>query len=124
MEEGRELSAVLDGSLGERLLDRVLAAAGDAPTGERVRTAVEALVDMAEANPEETREALQELRANPVALQRLEGHLSMNPRRATLALGAAVQLARAELGATEPNLRNRIPELLRWLEGPLVGADR
>jgi hypothetical protein len=117
MTEGRELAAVLDGSLDVRLVERVLGAAADAPAGESVRSALEAVVEIAEADPEETREALWALRGDAAALERLEKGLGLGAERATLALGGAIQLAGAELSSAEPDLRSRIPELLRWLEG-------
>jgi hypothetical protein len=117
MEEGRELAAVLDYRINERLVERVLEAAAGAPSEQRIRAGVEAVVEIAEEDPEGTHEALRALRANPVALQHLEEGLSLDTGRATLALGAAIQLAGAELSSPEPDLRNRAPELLRWLEG-------
>ena len=91
--------------------------AGHAPPQDRVREAVEAIVNAAEVDPEGLSEALWSLRANREAVDRLEASLGMSPERATLALGAAVQLARSELAAAKPDLRSRMPELLSWLEG-------
>jgi hypothetical protein len=117
MEEGRELAAVLDGSLDERLAKQILAAAEEAPARERIQAGVEAFVEAAEIDPEGTAAALAALRADATAQQRLERSLGLPEARATLALGAAIQLARAELAGPEPDLRRRSPELLRWLEG-------
>jgi len=117
MEEGREFATVLDGGLDVRLVEGVLAAAADAPAGESIRSAVEAAVEIAEADPGATREALWALRSDPVTLRRLEKGLGLGPNRATLALGGAIQLAGAELSSPVPDLRSRMPELLRWLEG-------
>ncbi|HWP33492.1 MAG TPA: hypothetical protein VNL97_07060 [Solirubrobacterales bacterium] len=117
MEEGRELATVLDYRLDGRLVERVLAATEDAPPGDRLRAGVEAVVELAELDPEGTSEALAALRLDAATLQGLEGGLSLLPERATLALGAAIQLARAELCSADPDLRSRVPELLRWLEG-------
>jgi hypothetical protein len=117
MEEGREVAAVLDGRLDERLVERVLGAAADAPRGESIRGAVEAVVEASEADPEGTREALWALRGDSGALERLEQGLDLAPERATLALGAAIQLASNELASPDPDLRSRVVELLRWLEG-------
>jgi hypothetical protein len=50
-------------------------------------------------------------------MERLEAHLSLSTKRAILALGAAIQLADAELASPDPDLRSRAPELLYWLEG-------
>jgi hypothetical protein len=117
MTEGRGVTAVVDGRLDERLVERALEAAADAPPEDRIREAVTTVVDVAELDPEGTRAALWSLRANRDAVARLEASLGMSPTRATLALGAAMELARVELGAPEPDLRSRIPELLCWLEG-------
>ncbi|MGE5282427.1 MAG: hypothetical protein ACM3N0_08945 [Chloroflexota bacterium] len=117
MTEGRAVSAVIEGRLDERLVERALEAAAFAPEGERIRDAVETVVDVAELDPDGTRRALWGLRGDPVALERLEACLAMSPERATLALGAAIQICSAELASLEPDLRERVPELLRWLEG-------
>ena len=117
MTEGRAVTAVVDGRLDERLVERALEAAADAPPEDRIREAVTTVVDVSELDPEGTRAALWTLRTNREAVARLEASLDMSPARATLALGAAIQLARIELAAPEPDLRGRIPELLRWLEG-------
>jgi hypothetical protein len=115
MKEGRELAAVLDGRLDERLVERVLSAAEDASPGDRVRAGVEAVVAIAEVDPAGTAEALWALQSDPLAMQSLERGLSMDTKRATLALGAAIQLLRAELSSAAPDPRERLPELLRWL---------
>lgn len=117
MTEGRAVSVVVDGRLDERLVERALEAATDAPRGEGVREAVETVVDVAELDPAGTRDALWALRANRDAVERLEASLGLSPVRATLALGAAIQLARSELASPEPDLRGRMPELLHWLKG-------
>lgn len=117
MTEGRELSAVLDGRLDERLAAQVLEAAADARPGEEVHDAVERVVEIAETDPEGTREALWVLRGNATALAGVEDVLGLSPGRATLALGGAIQIVSTELASDDPDLRSRIPELLRWLEG-------
>jgi hypothetical protein len=117
MEEGRELSAVLDSRVDERLLGKLTAAVSEAPPAERLLAGVEAFVEIAEADPEGTREALWALRGNQAGLREFERGLGLEAHRATLALGAAIQLASAELAAEDPNLRRRVPELVRWLEG-------
>jgi hypothetical protein len=101
----------------ERLVERALEAAAFAPEGRQIRDAVEAVVDIAELDPEGIREALWGLRGDLAALARLEARLDMSPERATLALGATIQICSAELGSAEPDLRKRLPELQRWLEG-------
>jgi hypothetical protein len=99
------------------LVERALEAAVFAPEGEQVRDAVETVVDIAEQDPQGTREALWSLRGDCESLERLEACLKMTPERATLALGAAIQICSAELSSVDPDLRERIPELLQWLEG-------
>jgi len=116
MEEGRELATVVDGRLDERLVERVLSAAEGAPAKERVRAGVEAVIAIAELDPGGANEALAILRTDSVTLERLEGGLDLPPKTATLALGAALQLARAELSSGDPDLGSRLPELLCWLE--------
>jgi len=117
MTEGREVAAVVDGRLDERMVERALQAAAAGPAAERIRNAVETAIEIAEAEPEAAREALSALRGDPVSLKRLEAGLDLDPERATLAVGAAVQLAVTELDSPEPDLRGRTEELLRWLEG-------
>ncbi len=117
MTEGREPALVVGGNLDDRLVERTLVAAESAPPETRVRIALEAAIDLAESDPREAREALWVLRGSPLALKRLEACLDMEPERATLALGAAIQLASAELGSADPDLRGRSEEILRWLEG-------
>jgi hypothetical protein len=117
MTESRAVSVLVEGRLDERLVERALEAAAFAPEGERIRDAVETVVDVSELDPEGTRGALRSLRGDPHALQRLEACLETTPARATLALGAAIQICSAELLSLEPDLRGRMPELLRWLEG-------
>lgn len=117
MREGRELAAVLDGHLDERLVDRVLEAAADAPEGDEVRDAVARVVEIAEIDPDGTREALWALRGNSEALEGLEKGLGLGSNRGTLALGGAIQLVSTELASVDPDLRSRMPELLRWLRG-------
>lgn len=117
MIEGRELAAVLDGRLDDRLVDQVVEAATDASSGDGVHDAVMRVIEIAEEDPTKTREALWALRGDADALEGLEQGLPLAPSRATLALGGAIQLASAELAMPEPNLRGRVPELMRWLEG-------
>lgn len=117
MTEGRELAAVLDGRVDDRLVDQVVEAATGAPAGDEVHDAVMRVVEIAESDPDSTREALWALRGDAGALEGLEHGLSLSPSRATLALGGAIQLASTELASAEPDLRGRIPELMRWLEG-------
>lgn len=115
--DAREVGVVLDGRLDERLADRVLEAVADAAPGEQVHEAVAKVVEIAEIDPDGTREALWTLRGNADALAGLEAGLGLSPKRATLALGGAIQLASTELASEEPNLGSRMPELMRWLKG-------
>jgi hypothetical protein len=117
MIEGRGSMAVVESRLDERLVERMLESATVGPTAERVRDAVETAIDIAESDPGGAREALWSLRGDCVSLQRLEAGLAMSPERATLAVGAAIQIASAELASVAPDLRGRTGELLRWLEG-------
>lgn len=117
MTEGRAVSAVVDGRLDERMVERALEAAADAPPALQIRDAVEKVIDVAEADPAGARAALWSLRGDRVTMERLEAHLSLSTKRAILALGAAIQLADAELASPDPDLRSRAPELLYWLEG-------
>jgi hypothetical protein len=117
MAESRELTLVVAGRLDERLVERALEAAAESPPEERVRNGLDAMIDIVELDPDEAREALWTLQGERGALERLESCLDLGGRKATLALGAAIQLARAELSSPDPDLRSRTPELLRWLEG-------
>jgi len=115
--DGREVTAVLDGRVEERLVDRVLEAAEFAAPGEQIPDVVAKAVEIAELDPEGTREALLTLRGDAEALRQLEEGLDLSPDRATLALGGAIQLACGELASDDPDLGSRAPELVRWLEG-------
>lgn len=117
MTEGRELAAVLDGGLDDRLVDAVVEAATDAPSGDEVHDAVMRVIEIAEQDPTATREALWALRGDAGALEGLENGLPLSPAKATFALGSAIQLASTELATTQPDLRGRMPELMRWLKG-------
>lgn len=117
MTEGRAASAVVEGYLDEELLSQVLEAAVEAPPADRIREAVEMAIEIAEFDPETARAVLWEMRGDMETLRRLESYLGMSPERATLALGAAIQLVSAELASSAPDLRSRADELVRWLEG-------
>lgn len=109
--------AVVEDRLDERLVERMLEAAAAGPPAERIRDAVETAIDIAEADPAGAREALWSLRGDCTALECLESGLEMSPERATMAIGAAIQVLEAELASPDPNLRDRTEELVRWLEG-------
>lgn len=117
MTEGRELAAVLDGRLDDWLVDQVVEAAADAPAGDEVQEAVMRVIEISERDPVAAREALWALRGDVGALERLEHGLQLGAQRATLALGGAIQVASTELASGDPDLRGRMPELMRWLEG-------
>ncbi len=89
-------------------------------TKDRIGVALELLVVLAEADPTAIGSALRRLRGDHAALARLEACLSAqtgaSAERATLALGAAIQLAAAELASPAPDPRRRLPELALWLE--------
>jgi hypothetical protein len=92
---------------------QVCEAADRAP--EPLRAGVEAIVAIAELNPQGAREALWRLQGDWETLRLLEPHVDGDPTQAALRLGAAIQLARAELASPEPQLRRRLPELMEWL---------
>lgn len=75
------------------------------------------IVEIADRDPGGAREALWALRGDAGALEGLEHGLPLSPSKATLALGGAIQLASTELASSKPDLRGRVPELMRWLEG-------
>jgi hypothetical protein len=108
---------MVESRLDAGLMKRMLESATAGPPAERVRDAVETAIDIAESDPREAREVLWSLRGDAACLQRLEAGLQMSPERATLAIGAAIQIASAELASVAPDLRGRTDELLRWLEG-------
>jgi hypothetical protein len=115
--EGTKTARQVEGHLEEGIVKRVIAAAKQASPGDRVRTGLEAVIDFAETDPTTARAALSALRGDHAGLARLEKCLQGSAERATLALGAAIQVALTELASPTPNLRGRLPELERWLEG-------
>jgi hypothetical protein len=84
-------------------------------SSEPVQAGVEAMIAMAELNPEGARAALWRLQTDWPTLKRLEEHVGGEPTQAALRIGAAIHLARAELSSPTPQLRQRLPELLEWL---------
>jgi len=117
MTENRGVALLVDGQLDERLVERAFDAAAGAPYDQRIRHALEAAVDAAEADPERALEALWKLRNDEETVERLVQCMDCSPEWAMLALGAAFQIAHSELTSPTPNLRSRVPELLRWLGG-------
>lgn len=118
MTESTETVLLVEGRLDEGLVERAIAAAEGEPFSEhRIRAGLEAVVACAEADPRAARAALWKLRSDHATLARLEACLGGSRERATFALGAAIQLAAAELASPTPDLRRRLPELGRWLQG-------
>jgi hypothetical protein len=117
MREGTKTALLAEGSVGEGMVQRAIAAAQEAPLGDRVAAGLEAAIAVAEADPAAARSALTALRADHRTLERLEKCLGGRAKRATFGLGGAIQLALSELSSAKPDLRGRGPELARWLEG-------
>jgi hypothetical protein len=84
-------------------------------SSEPVRAGIEAVIEMAELDPQGMRAALWRLQTDWSTLARFEKHVGGDPNRAALGIGAAIQLARSELSSPDPQLRRRLPELLEWL---------
>jgi hypothetical protein len=70
---------------------------------------------MAEVDPEGARMALWRLQTDWETLAIMEERLGGEPTQAALRIGAAIQLARAELASPAPQLRRLLPEMLEWL---------
>lgn len=117
MREGTRSALLVEGRLDEEIVERATSAAREAPLDERVIAGLEAVVAIAETDPVAARSTLSRLRGDHAMLARLEGCLETSSGRATLAVGAALQIALAELALPEPDLRARMPEMERWLEG-------
>jgi len=84
-------------------------------SSEPVRAAIEAAVAMAEVDPEGARAALWRLQADWETLALMEERLGGEPTQAALKIGAAIQMARAELASPSPQLRRLLPEMMEWL---------
>jgi hypothetical protein len=117
MREGTRTVLLNKGRLDEEFVKRAIAAVSEGSPRNPLRAGLEALIDLAETDHAAARSALRELRTDHLRLARLEAWLGGDPDRATFALGAAIQLAVAELSADEPDLASIEPDLLRWLEG-------
>jgi hypothetical protein len=117
MREGTRTALLVEGQLDEGIVKRAIAAVEEASPEHRVRVGLEAVIAEAETDPAAARSALRELRTDHLRLSRLEAWLGGDPDRATFGLGAAIQLAAAELASDTPDLDRLAPELLRWLEG-------
>ena len=102
----------------EEIIKRVVAAAEEAAPEDRTRAGLAAAIEEAETDPVAARSALRDLRGDHERLGLLEARLDgESPERATLGLGAAIQIAYTELGSPAPDLRGLMPELLAWIEG-------
>ncbi|HEY7455858.1 MAG TPA: hypothetical protein VH703_01175 [Solirubrobacterales bacterium] len=117
MREGTRTALLEEGRVDEGFVKRAVAAAAEATPGNRVRAGLETLIAMAEDDRANARSALRELRTDHVRLRRLEAWLGGDPQRATLGVGAAIQIAAAELDSPDPDFERLTPELLHWLEG-------
>jgi len=115
--ESTRTALLVEGRFAEEIVKRAGAAVEEAPPEDRVRAGLEAAIAVAETDPAAARSALRELRADHERLARLEAWLGGDRDRATFGLGAAVQIAAAELGAAVPGLESLVPQLLHWLEG-------
>jgi len=117
MTEGTRTALLEKGGFDEETVKRAIAISEEAPPNERIRTGLEVLIDLAEADPAAARSALHALRADHLSLAQIEAWLGGAPDRTTFGLGAAIQLASTELASPTPNLERLTPELLTWLEG-------
>jgi len=116
MAEGRETLLVVSDQCYPDAVARALEAADHSP--EPMRAGVEAVIEMAERDPVAARAALWQLQTDWSTLRRLEEHVGGDSAMATLRIGAAIHLARAELASPSPQLRRRLPELMDWLGDP------
>jgi hypothetical protein len=116
MREGTRTALLEKGQFDEETVKRVIVATEGAPPQDRVRAGLEALIELAETDPAAARSALHELRADHLSLSQIEAWLGGDPDRATFGLGAAIQLANAELAEPNPDFERLTPELLIWLE--------
>jgi hypothetical protein len=114
--ESRETLLVVSEPSYPNAVARALKAADR--SSEPVKAGVEAVIEMAEEDPEGARAALWGLQTDWRTLRRLEERVGGNPTLATLRIGAAIHLARAELASPTPQLRRRLPELMEWLTTP------
>ena len=117
MREGTRTALLEKGQFDEGTVKRIIAATEEAPPEDRVRAGLAAAIGVAETDPAAARAALHELRADHLRLSQIEAWLGADSDRATLGLGAAIQLAYAGLAEPNPDLERLTPELLIWLEG-------
>jgi hypothetical protein len=96
----------------------------DQRQADQLRAGLEAICEIAEQDPVAAREGLWRLQGDWRALELLEPHVGGRPNLAAFRLGAAIQLARAELATARPQLRRRLPELMGWLGRPAEPPPR
>jgi hypothetical protein len=113
MRESREALLAVPDACYPRAVARATEAADS--SNEPVRAAIEAAVAMAEVDPQGARLALWRLQADWETLALIEERLGGEPTQAALKIGAAIQLARAELASPAPQLRRLLPEMMEWL---------
>jgi hypothetical protein len=106
------MAAAVDRCYTESVERAVACAEGSA---DPVQGGIEAAIAMAEIDPEGARAVLWRLQGDWETLERLEAKVGGDPALAPLRVGAAIQLARAELASPAPQLRCLLPELLAWL---------
>ena len=94
---------------------RVLEAAQEST--EPVMGGIEAAIEVAEVDPDGARALLWRLQGDWETLEQLAHGIGGEPTQAAMRVGAAIQLARAELASPEPQLRRLLPELMGWLGG-------
>lgn len=82
---------------------------------EPVQSGIEAAIEMAASDLEGARAVLWRLQGDWETLDRMDEQLGGEPTLATLRVGGAIQLARAQLSSPEPQLDRLLPELMEWL---------
>jgi hypothetical protein len=114
MRKSREALLIVPDRFYSNAVARAAAAADS--SSDPILAAIEAAVTMAEVDQEGARVALWRLQTDWETLAAMERRLGGEPTQAALKIGAAIQLARAELASPSPQLRQRlIPEIMEWL---------
>lgn len=113
MGQAAEAMAVVVDACYTNSVTRAFEAAADST--DPVKSGVEAAVAMAETNPAAACAVLWRLQGDWEAWEMMEDILGGQPAQATMRIGAAIQMARAELMSPAPQLRRRLPELMDWL---------
>jgi hypothetical protein len=120
-QRGATMAVAVDGCYTSSVA-RVLEAADR--SDEPVQGGIEAAIAMAERDPESARAVLWRLQGDWEMLERLDERVGGEQTRAALQVGAAIQLARAELASPAPQLHRLLPELLELLgRGRLSSKD-